>query len=127
MSYRKYRIWCKHINIFTDQPSLSASGGQLIWHHTNNVISVSNLHEGDYIVQQFTGIKDQNGKEIFEGDIVETIYGTSGEIVYSDEIAGYRIKINNTLLPLVTYRFVDNVPTGLLTVATLVVGNIFQT
>lgn len=126
MSYRRYRIWCKSISIFTDQPSLSASGGQLIWHHTDNVISVSNLDDGDYVVQQFTGVKDQNGKEIYEGDIVATIYGTYGEVIYSDEIAGYRIKINNTLLPLVTYRFVDDVPAALLTVATLVIGNIFQ-
>ena len=60
----KFRLWDNHYK----ELQFSSDG----WHDRVDVLSQvwDYLTKSDYIIQQFTGLKDKSGKEIYEGDIV---------------------------------------------------------
>ena len=86
-----------------------------IWYHNPYLLSIKTSLD-DLIFQQFTGLKDRNEKDVYEGDIVSGL-GFISEVVWEIEDSAFQIK-SKTGGAFMNYDYVQNFE---------IIGNIFET
>lgn len=72
----KFRVWDKVFNLYWPYEDIKGNIAWLLFPDNDNINNVE--------IEQCTGIKDNNGKLVFEGDVV-FVNGEKWRVIWSDE------------------------------------------
>nr|DAZ01764.1 MAG TPA: YopX protein [Caudoviricetes sp.] len=97
----KFRAWDKEENLWIKVASLVFDEEGEMWYlgpvmDDFNPVYYENELGKTWEIMQSTGLKDKNGVEIFEGNVVVNQYGNVGYVAYLQQEAGFVVVLKKS-------------------------------
>jgi len=129
----KFRAWNKKIEMMINYKGLDVAlslEGEIMPLNINNSsaeeLSYKRENSEEYIIMQYTGLHDKNGKEIYEGDIVKnTIFSSKFNSKYYVEWNENSASFLILTPPLTLSGFQNHFP-NYSTIQLEIIGNIYE-
>jgi uncharacterized phage protein (TIGR01671 family) len=135
----KFRVWDKKNNLYIPERQGYQYDIKTIGFDGSIRSQYYSTHEqlpDDYVIQQFTGLLDVNGKEIYEGDIISfDVYEphdqaldhiTNAEVFWDSEYLNWSFGRFENKMYSPPYKYSYEMTSGIKKDSFLVTGNIFE-